>query len=86
MPADSAWWGRDAHRPCLGVSVGGARQGPVVRHDGLAERHPHQQLTLVVALVGVELRSGAVASDPEAVREPQGPVAPVGALTATAMP
>ncbi len=59
----------------LGVRVGRARQGPVVGPDRLAERHPDRQLALVVALVGVQLRAGRVADDPQPVGDPQPPVA-----------
>ena len=66
---------REPDRRRLGVGVGRPRQRPVVRGDRLAERHPDRDLALVVRLVGVELGTGRVADDPQAVADAQPAVA-----------
>ena len=66
---------RQADRGRFGLCIRRARQGPVVRHDRLAEGHPDREFALVVALVGVEFGAGRVAHDPEAVRDAQSPIA-----------
>ena len=55
---------RHADRGRLGIRVGSARQRAVVRFDRFAECHPDGELTLVVTLVGVQLRAGRVAGHP----------------------
>ena len=67
-----------AHRRRLRVHVRRPRQRAVVGDDRLAQGHPHGQLALVVALVGVQLRSGRVARHPQAVGELEPAVALVG--------
>ena len=69
---------RHPDRRGLRIGVRRPRQRAVVGLDVLAEGHPDRQLALVVRLVGVQLRPGRVADDPEAVGDPQAAVARVG--------
>ena len=64
-----------ADRRRLGIHVRRPGQGSIVRRDVVPECHPDRHLALVVGLVRVELRTGRVADHPEAVREPEPPVA-----------
>ena len=59
----------------LGIGVGRPGERPIVGVDLEAHRHPDRELALVVGLVGVELRAGRVADDPQPVRDTQPPVA-----------
>ena len=70
---------READGCHLRRGVGGPRQRPVVGFHGLTESDPHDQLALVVALVGMQFRPGRIAGDPQAVGQAQRPVPAVGA-------
>ena len=74
-PRSSASCEGQPDRRSLGLGVGRPGQRAVVGHHRLAERHADRDLALVVRLVGVQLRSRRVADDPQAVGQPQPPVA-----------
>ena len=49
----------------LWIGVGGSRDGAQVGSNVVAEGHPDDHLPLVVGDVGVELRPGGIAGDPQ---------------------
>ena len=59
----------------LGLDIGRPWERPIVGLDPLATSHSDGELTLVVGLMGVELGTGRVAGDPEAVGHAQSPIA-----------